>query len=225
MLERQLNCLRTELGQLDKTLGKHPAVDLEAVGRKVGRWLGKYPAAAVVLSVETKRNAQGRICGLELKERTERMPWAQLAHGAYLLRTNHPADDPEAFWCWYIQLSQAEAAFRTGKSDLHLRPVFHQKTERVEAHILVSFLSLALWRTLEQWMRAKGLGDCARQLLLELDELRSMDVVLPTRPAGEIRLRVVARPEKALAQLLAHMQLDLPRTPKILENVVPKTAS
>jgi hypothetical protein len=225
MLERQLNCLRTELGQLDKTLGKHPAVDLEAVGRKVGRWLGKYPAAAAVLSVETKRNAQGRICGLELKERTERMPWAQLAHGAYLLRTNHPADDPEAFWCWYIQLSQAEAAFRTGKSDLHLRPVFHQKTERVEAHILVSFLSLALWRTLEQWMRAKGLGDCARQLLLELDELRSMDVVLPTRPAGEIRLRVVARPEKALAQLLAHMQLDLPRTPKILENVVPKTAS
>jgi|HubBroStandDraft_1064217.scaffolds.fasta_scaffold47890_1 transposase len=225
MLERQLNRLRTELGQLDKALGEHPAADLEAVGRKVGRWLGKYPAGAAVLSVETKKDHQGRVCGLELKERTERMQWAQLAHGAYLLRTNHPADDPEAFWRWYIQLSQAEAAFRTGKSDLHLRPVFHQKTQRVEAHILVSFLSLALWRTLEQWMRAKGLGDCARQLLLELDELRSMDVVLPTRPAGEIRLRVVARPEKALAQLLAHLGLDLPRTPKILENVVPKTAS
>ena len=225
MLERQLNRLRTELGQLDKALGEHPAADLEAVGRKVGRWLGKYPAAAAVLSVETKRNVQGRICGLELKERTDRMQWAQLAHGAYLLRTNHPSDDPEAFWRWYIQLSQAEAAFRTGKSDLNLRPVFHQKTERVEAHILVSFLSLALWRTLEQWMRAKGLGDCARQLLLELDELRSMDVILPTRPAGEIRLRVVARPEKALAQLLAHLQLELPRTPKILKNAVPKTAT
>lgn len=224
MLERQLNRLRTELGQLDKALSEHPAADLEAVGRKVGRWLGKYPAAAAVLSVETKKDQHGRVCGLELKERTERMQWAQLAHGAYLLRTNHPADDPEAFWRWYIQLSQAEAAFRTGKSDLHLRPVFHQKTQRVEAHILVSFLSLALWRTLEQWMRAKGLGDCARQLLLELDELRSMDVILPTRPAGEIRLRMVARPEKALAQLLAHLGLDLPRTPKILENVVPKTA-
>jgi len=118
-----------------------------------------------------------------------------------------------------------EAGFRTGKSDLHLRQVFHQKTKRVEAHILVSFLSPALWRTLEQWMRAKGLGDCTRQLLLELDELRSMDVILPTRPAGEIRLRVVARPEKALAQLLEHLGLDLPRTPKILENVVPKTAT
>jgi transposase len=225
MLERQCNRLRTELGQLDKALGEHPAADLEAVGRKVGRWLGKYPAAAAVLAVETKKDNQGRVCGLELKERTERMQWARLAHGAYLLRTNHPADDPEAFWRWYIQLSQAEAAFRTGKSDLHLRPVFHQKTQRVEAHILVSFLSLALWRTLEQWMRARGLGDCARQLLLELDQLRSMDVVLPTRPAGEIRLRVVARPEKALAQLLAHLGLDLPQTPKILENVVPKTAS
>jgi hypothetical protein len=225
MLERQLSRLRTELGQLDKALSEHPVADLEAVGRKVGRWLGKYPAAAAVLAVETKKDQQGRVCGLELKERTERMQWAQLAQGAYMLRTNHPADDPEAFWRWYIQLSQAEAAFRTGKSDLRLRPVFHHKTERVQAHILVSFLSLALWRTLEQWMRAKGLGDCARQLLLELDELRSMDVILPARPAGEIRLRVVARPEKALAQLLAHLGLDLPRTPKVLENVVPKTAS
>jgi hypothetical protein len=122
-------------------------------------------------------------------------------------------------------LSQAEAAFPIGKSDLHLCPVFHQKTHSVEAHILVSFLSRALWRTLEQWMRAKGLGDCARPLLLELDELRSMDVIQPTRPAGEIRLRAVARWEQALAQLLAHLGWDLPRTPKILENVVPKTAA
>ena len=117
---------------------------------------------------------------------------------------------------------RAEAAFRIGKSDLHLRPVFHQKTERVEAHILVCFLALALWRSLEQWTRAKGLGDCARQLLLELDELRSMDVVLPTAEEGEVRLRVVGRPEKPLAQLLAHLGLELPRGPRILENVVQK---
>jgi hypothetical protein len=71
-------------------------------------------------------------------------------------------------------------------------------------------------------MHAKGLGDCARQLLLELDELRSMDVVLPTREAGELRLRVVARPEKPLAELLAHLGVELPRLPKKIENVVPK---
>ena len=126
-------------------------------------------------------------------------------------------------------MTQAEAAFRTGKSDLSLRPVFHQKTRRVEAHILVSFLSLALWRVLEQWMHAKGPGNCARQLLLELDELLSVDVVLPVRTAGEssapARLRVVARPEPALAQPLARPGCELPQRPKIveqMENVVPK---
>jgi len=143
-------------------------------------------------------------------------------HGAYLLRTNHPDEDPAALWRWYVQLTQAEAAFRTGKSDLHLRPVFHQTTERVEAHILVSFLSLALWRALEQWMGAKDLGTCARQLLHELDQLHSMDVLLPVRDRGDVRLRVVARPEKPLAQLLAHLDLALPNSPKIVHDVVPK---
>ena len=111
-----------------------------------------------------------------------------MAHGAYLLRTNHTGTDPADLWRWYVQLSQAEAAFRTAKSDLGLRPLFHQKQTRVQAHILVCFLALALWRALEQWMRAKGLGDCARRLLLELDELRSMDVILPTAEAGPVEI-------------------------------------
>src|SRR5208337_1187140 len=225
MLDRQLDRLKTELNKTHASLRHAPEADLEKAGRRIGRWLGHYPAAAGVLVVTLQKDEAARACGLEISERAGKLQWSRLAHGAYLLRTNHPGGDPAQLWRWYIQLTQAEAAFRTGKSDLHLRPVFHQKTHRVEAHILVSFLSLALWRVLEQWMHAKGLGNCARQLLLELDELRSLDVVLPVRPAGEIRLRVVARPEKALAQLLAHLGLDLPRTPKILENVVPKTAS
>lgn len=87
---------------------------------------------------------------------------------------------------------------------------------------MVSLSSLALWRVLEQWMQAKGLGHCARQLLLELDELRSMEVVLPTREAGEVRLRVVAKPETNLAQLLIRLGIELPNMPKVMENVVPK---
>ena len=71
-------------------------------------------------------------------------------------------------------------------------------------------------------MNTKGLGSCARQLLLELDELRSMDVVLPTRETGEVRLRVVAKPEKPLAQLLIRLGIELPNVPKTVENVVPK---
>jgi len=231
MLDRQLERLQTALNQIHARLRRAPEADLEKAGRRIGRWLGKYPAAAGVLVVTLTKDARGRACGLTLTERTEKLDWARLAHGAYLLRTNHPGGDPAQLWRWYIQLTQAEAAFRTGKSDLSLRPVFHQKTHRVEAHILVSFLSLALWRVLEQWMHAKGLGDCARQLLLELDELRSVDVVLPVRTAGEssapVRLRVVARPEPALAQLLARLGLELPQRPKIveqMENVVPKNA-
>ncbi|MCX8092301.1 MAG: hypothetical protein N3I86_15430 [Verrucomicrobiae bacterium] len=181
-----------------------------------------------MLVVTLEKNAAGRACGLQITERTEKLEWARLAHGAYLLRTNHPGDDPAQLWRWYIQLTQAEAAFRTGKSDLHLRPIFHQKTDRVEAHILVSFLSLALWRVLEQWMQAQGLGNCARQLLLELDQLHSLDVVLPVRGSDgcstEVRLRVVARPEPALAQLLARLGLEVPRLPRLVENVVPKNA-
>ena len=144
------------------------------------------------------------------------------------MRTNHPGGDPAALGRWYLQLTQAEAAFRTGKSDLPLRPVFHQKTPRVEAHLLVSFWSLTRWQVRAQWMQAKGRGDCARQRLLELDELRSLDVVLPVRGGegipAQVRLRVVARPEPALSLLLARLGLEVPRTPKTVENGVPKDA-
>ena len=228
MLDRQLDRLRTELDKIHTSLCRAPERDLEKAGRRIGRWLGKYPAAAGVLTVTLDKDTSGGACGLQIAERTEKIEWSRLAHGAYLLRTNHPGGDPAQLWRWYIQLTQAEAAFRTGKNDLALRPVYHQTTERVEAHILVSFLSLALWRVLEQWMHARGLGDCARQLLLELDELRSLDVVLPVRGAAdsrtEARLRVVARPEPALVQLLARLGLELPHVPKIVENVVPKNA-
>jgi transposase len=222
MLQQKIDRLRAELAKIDTGLRKRPSAKAESVERRIGRWLGRYPAAGAMFTVTLEKDSQGLGCGLKVEEQTQRLEWARLAHGAYLLRTNHSSADPVELWRWYIQLTQAEAAFRTGKSDLKLRPVFHQKTARVEAHILVCFLPLAMWRTLEQWMRSKGLGDCGRQLLHELDELRSMDVVLPTVETGEVRLRVVGKPEKPLAELLAHLGLDLPRRPRILENVVQK---
>src|SRR6185437_2160658 len=99
--------------------------------------------------------------------------------------------------------------------------------ERVEAHILVCFLSLALWRTLEMWMRGKGLGNCARQLLKEVATVRSLDVVLPARAPGaqqpcELRLRIVARPDRPVAELLHRLGLELPTAPKFVQNVVQK---
>ena len=153
----------------------------------------------------------------------ERKQWVAQAHGAYLLRTNCTEQDPAKVWNWYLQLQQAEAAFRCAKSDLSLRPIFHHKTERVEAHILVCFLSLALWRVLEQWMKGKGLGSCARQLVDEIATIKSLDVILPVRTEeGEyaLRLRTVARPERMVSELMQSLGLHLPQQSRIIENAV-----
>ncbi len=229
MLEGQRQRLRAQLDKTHASLVRRPAKEPGKIERRIGRWLGRFPAAERLIEVEVERDAQGQACGLKITERSERSAWAAHAHGAYLLRTNCTEKDPAKLWRWYIQLSQAEEAFRISKSDLSLRPVFHQKTERVEAHILVCFLSLALWRTLEMWMRGKGLGDCARQLLKEVATVRSMDVVLPVREPDsdatrELRLRIVARPDRPVAELLHRLGLELPSAPKIVQNVVEKTA-
>ena len=168
-------------------------------------------------------NEQQQACGLNVACVVDRNQWVRRAQGAYLLRTNCTEADPAKVWEWYLQLQQAEAAFRCAKSDLGLRPVFHQKTGRVEAHILVCFLSLALWRTLEMWMKGKGLGTCARQLVGELATIKSMDVILPIKTAesvSELRLRTVARPERLVAELLQHLGLQLPEQSQIIQNAV-----
>lgn len=138
------------------------------------------------------------------------------------MRTNCTEKDPAQLWRHYIHLTQAEDAFRISKRDLNLRPVFHQKTERVEAHILVCFLTLALWRTLEVWMHGKALDNRGRQLIKEIATIRSMDVVLPVKQSNtalptEVRLRVVARPDRLVAELLERLELEWPYAPKIVQ--------
>ncbi len=227
MLELARKRLRAQLDKVHASLQRRPAKDPGVIERRIGRWLGRFAAAERLLEVTVQRDANNYACGLSITERTERSTWAEQAHGAYLLRTNCTEKDPARLWRWYMQLSQAEAAFRISKSDLSLRPVFHHKTERVQAHILVCFLSLALWRTLEMWMHGKGLGDCARELIKQIATVRSMDVVLPIKEADtqqtrELRLRVVARPDRPVAELLVRLGLDLPGAPKTVQNVVEK---
>ena len=227
MIELARKRLRAQLDKTHASLQQRPARDAGRIERRIGRWLGRFPAAERLLTVTVERNAQGHATGLKITEHAERSAWAGHAHGAYLLRTNCTEKDPAKLWRWYMQLSQAEDAFRISKSDLSLRPVFHQKTERVEAHILVCFLTLALWRTLEMWMRGKGLGNCSRQLIKEVATVRSLDVVLPVRETQsqetrEVRLRVVARPDRLVAELLVRLGLDLPGVPKMVQNVVEK---
>lgn len=239
MLRRQQERLFAQMLKIDRSLHPKPSarpaakrrgasakkISVSEVERRIGRWLGRYPAAAKLFEVSVAVEASGAPCGLVIACRWERGAWAHRAHGAYLLRTNCLEKDPVKLWQWYLQLQQAEAAFRTSKSDLHLRPVFHHKDERVEAHILVCFLALALWRTLEMWMKGKGLGTCARQLVGEVATIKSLDVVLPVRTAEgttELRLRTVAKPEPLVAELLQHLGVHLPNTSRAIENVVEK---
>jgi len=227
MIELARQRLRVQLDKTHASLQRRPVKDAGKIERRIGRWLGRFPAAERLIDVVVERDDQQRACGLKITERAERTQWAAHAQGAYLLRTNCLEKDPAQLWRWYMQLTQAEDAFRISKSDLHLRPVFHRKTERVEAHILVCFLSLALWRTLEQWMRGKHLGNCARQMIKEVATVRSMDVVLPVREPSsnetrQVRLRVVARPDRPVAELLVRLGLDLPSAPKLVQNVVEK---
>ena len=137
--------------------------------------------------------------------------WSRLSEGCYMLRTNIRDWPPEELWKAYIQLTEAEDAFRIQKSDLKIRPVWHQKEERVLAHILVCFLAYVLWKTLEGLCRQAGLGDEPRKVFYELSQIKLTDVILPTRSGREIRLRCVGTPTKPQLTLLQHLKLNLPK--------------
>jgi hypothetical protein len=135
-----------------------------------------------------------------------------LSEGCYLLRSNVADWSDEDLWKAYIQLTEAEAAFRIHKSDLVLRPIWHQKEERVLAHILVCFLAYVLWKTLGQMCQRAGLGHEPRRLFEELGKVQLVDVVLPTRQGTEIRRRCITQPTDHQAILLARLRLNLPAT-------------
>ena len=128
-----------------------------------------------------------------------------------MLRSNVSDWSDEDLWRAYIQLTQAEAAFRIHKSDLELRPVWHQKESRVRAHILVCFLAFVLWKTLAALCHRAGLGDEPRRVLSELSDLRVMDVILPTADGIELHQRCVSRPSDHQAILLHALGLELPK--------------
>jgi transposase len=113
----------------------------------VGRLLGQNTRAENLFSVEVSAGEDGR-AEISWKKREDIRDWSELSEGCYMLRTNVNDWSGEDLWKAYIQLSQAESAFRICKNDLSLRPIWHQKEERVKSHILVCFLSYVLFKTL-----------------------------------------------------------------------------
>lgn len=179
------------------------------VSREIGRLLGQNTRASHLFEITVSKNTQG-FATLEWTRIKPATDWHELSDGCYLLRSNVCDWSDEQLWKAYIQLTEAENAFRIHKSDLSLRPVWHQKEDRVRAHILVCFLAYVLWKTLGQLCQKAGLGDEPRRVLTELSDIRMVDVVLPTDTGREIRNRCVARPSEHQRILLDKLGLRLP---------------
>jgi transposase len=184
--------------------------DQLVVSRRVGRLLGQNTRAAGLFDIRVAADARGAAT-IAWKKVESWRAWAQLSEGSYVLRSNVRGWSDEDLWRAYIQLTDAEAAFRIQKSDLSLRPVWHQKQDRVLAHILVCFLAYVLWKFLGQLCQQAGLGNEPRRVLDELSELRVVDVVLPTKDGQEIRTRCVTEPSDHQRILLQRLRFELPR--------------
>jgi len=179
------------------------------IERRVGRLLGQNTRTAALFDVRVEADRQGA-AQLRWTRSEAWREWARLSEGCYMLRSNVTDWTPEELWRAYIQLTAAEAAFRIQKSDLQLRPVWHQRQDRVEAHILVCFLAYVLWKALAAQCRQCGLGDEPRQVFQALAEISMVDVVLATRNGVEIRKRCISQPTEHQAILLQRLGLQLP---------------
>lgn len=179
------------------------------IAERVGSLLGQNTRAAKLFEVSVTQDEAG---GAQLKwSKVEAWRnWARLSEGCYLLRSNVVNWTGEELWRAYVQLTEAESAFRIQKSDLALRPIWHQKKERVHAHILVCFLTYVVWKTLAQMCRQAGLGDEPRKVFEQLHQIQIVDVVLPTRSGVEIRKRCIIHPTEHQAILLQRLGLQLP---------------
>jgi len=223
MHERFARRIEARLERLARRLERsRRPLEREPIERQIGRILGQNTRAAGRYQIRVVDDAE-RASKLRLvwSVHPEWDEWARYSEGVYILRTNVADWTPEELWRTYVQLTEAEAAFRIHKSDLSIRPIWHQKAERVQAHILVCFLAYVLWKTLEQWQRRAGLGSSPRTILAEIGRIQSTDVVLPLADDSrrELRIRCVVRPDQAQAMLLDRLGLRLPERLRIPRHV------
>ena len=178
--------------------------------RRVGKLLGKNSRAAGLFDIRVEKGENGGAT-VSWSKRDDWRDWSRLSEGCYMLKSNILDWPPDELWKAYIQLTEAEDAFRIQKNDLRIRPIWHQKEERVLSHILVCFLAYILWKTLEGLCKQAGLGDEPRKVFHELSQIKLTDVVLPTRNGKEIRLRCVGTPTRHQLILLQRLKLVMPK--------------
>ena len=203
------NSLEKALKSLERTIEKGRLKNRDKIHVRLGRIQAKHPNALDLYEMEIRETLHGLRLHWKMKE--QQQAWREAREGAYLLRTNLQGENAAELWQKYMQLTEAEAAFRALKSELSLRPIFHQLEKRVKAHVLVAFLGYALWVTLKHLLIAKQTDLSPAKALALLSTLQSADIVLPTTDGREIRLRRVTEPSLEQKQLLAKLGLELPK--------------
>jgi len=217
-IEQALDRLAARIARSKKRL------DLTTVNRQIGRILQQNQRAAGRFAIVLEPDGCPAGFRLRADHNASFDDWVALSEGAYLLRSNITDWGDQQLWKAYIQLTQAEAAFRIQKDQLNVRPIWHQREDRVQAHILVCFLAFVLWKSLEMWQQRAGLGNSPRTILEELARIQSNDVVLPTTTHGQIRLRCVSQPDAAQATLLDRLGIVLPKRMRLAEHELPTRA-
>lgn len=216
------NRMETALKSLEKTIAAGRLKDRNKMERRLGKIQARHPQVNDLYDVALKDTAEGARLFWEIKE--DRKNWREAREGAYLLRTNLQAETAEELWSKYMQLTEAEASFRALKSELSIRPLFHQLEPRVKAHVMVAFLGYALWVTLKHLLKRRpalvpkpspsGVDKVQpmtpMKALALLSTLQSADIVLPTTDGREIRLRRITEPTSEQKLLLRQLGIDLP---------------
>jgi transposase len=210
------------LKRLTKTIETGRLKDRNKMERRLGRIQARHPQVNDLYEVAVRDTREGLRLQWSIKE--DRKVWHGLREGAYMLRTNLQAGSAEELWSRYMQLTEAEASFRALKSELSIRPLFHQLEPRVKAHVLVAFLGYALWVTLKHLLKRRapivprpslsGVTNVqplsASKALSLLSTLQSADIILPTTDGREIRLRRITEPSAEQKALLRQLGLTLP---------------
>jgi len=198
------------LSQLAQRVASGKLKDRGKIERRLGRIEARYPSVADLYQMQLVATDSG--LRLDWQMLAERRTWQETREGAYLLRTNLQAESAGELWTKYMQLTEAEAAFRALKSALSIRPLFHQLEPRVKAHILVAFLGYALWVTLKHLLQRKQSPLTPARVLALLATVQSADIVLPTTDGREIRLRRVTTPSPEQSAVLQLLGITLPQT-------------
>jgi len=146
--------------------------------------------------------------------RRDKLRTVRRQEGQYLLRSNLCSENPAILWKHYIQLTEVEQAFKTLKMDLSVRPIFHKRDDRIEAHIFVAFLAYCLQVTLQQRLKALAPGLTVRSVLEKFESIQMLHVYLPTTDGRELLLRRYTHPEKDQLLLLSRLDLRLPEQPR-----------